>query len=330
MSAAISTADLIASAVTLAIRWARDESHGYDQTLRWGPNYDCSSFLISIWEAMGVLVQKAGATYTGNMVQAFLRCGFKNVTNSVNLATGAGLQPGDVLVWHGQGNNGHTAMYIGNGQIVHAAGNEFGGATGGQAGDQTGREICVAPYFNSAKNPWQVVLRYAPDAAPPSESTSKPSSKGLYIVKPGDSLWKIADVQLGDFTRWEEIKSLNNLQDTVIHPGDELKLPSRSNLNTPGDDSSATTSPSNQPPTDTADGVSVVLPVLAEGDTGPVVRSLQALLLNANIDVGICGVDGEYGNDTWTAVCDFQRAHGLLITGKTDGNTWPLLLGARG
>ena len=50
---------------------------------------------------------------------------------------GSVLKAGDVLLNEAH----HTAMYIGNGQIVHASGNEHGGATGGLSGDQTGRVL---------------------------------------------------------------------------------------------------------------------------------------------------------------------------------------------
>ena len=29
---------------------ATDDSHGYDQSARWGPDYDCSSAVITAWE----------------------------------------------------------------------------------------------------------------------------------------------------------------------------------------------------------------------------------------------------------------------------------------
>ena len=145
----------IEKAVTWALQIAQDPVHGYDQTRRWGPDYDCSSLMISAWQQAGVPVKDAGATYTGNMLPAFLRCGFEDITAEVNLSTGAGLQRGDVLlnVQH------HTAMCIGSGKIVHASINERGGATGGKSGDQTGREICVRSYYKYSKG-WDKVLRY--------------------------------------------------------------------------------------------------------------------------------------------------------------------------
>lgn len=140
-----------------AISWmedyANDDSHGYDQANRWGPDYDCSSAVISAWENAGVKVKTGGATYTGNMYAVFVKNGFKDVTKSVNLQTGAGLKRGDVLLNH----ICHTAMYCGNGKEVEASINEFGCVTGGRVGDQTGREFAINPYRNY---PWDCVLRY--------------------------------------------------------------------------------------------------------------------------------------------------------------------------
>lgn len=143
----------IDGAVAWAVAIANNPAHGYDQTNRWGPDYDCSSLVISAWESVGVAVREAGASYTGNMRQAFLLCGFRDVIGSVDLATGIGLQPGDVLL----NDAAHTAMVTGNGRIVAARINEHGKATGGESGDQTGREICQQSYYNY---PWDAVLRY--------------------------------------------------------------------------------------------------------------------------------------------------------------------------
>ena len=90
--------ETIDKAVDWALAAARDDSHGYDQEKRWGPDYDCSSFVITAWQQAGVPVRTEGASYTGNMRAVFLRCSFRDVTAQVNLATGKGLQKGDVLL----------------------------------------------------------------------------------------------------------------------------------------------------------------------------------------------------------------------------------------
>lgn len=145
----------MSNVIQSAVAWARgiaaDASHGYDQANRWGPDYDCSSFVISAYKAAGVPL---ACTYTGDMRGDMLRCGFAVVSSAaVDLATGAGLEAGDVLLNYAH----HTALYIGGGRIVQASINERGGVTGGAPGDQTGREIAERAYYNY---PWDCVLRY--------------------------------------------------------------------------------------------------------------------------------------------------------------------------
>lgn len=158
----------IENATQWMINLANDNSHGYDQTNRWGPNYDCSSAIITAWQQAGVPVKTNGATYTGNMKSVFLRTGFSEVISQIVLSNGSNLKRGDVLL----NESSHTAMYIGNGQIVHASINEFGGTTGGQSGDQNGQEICIRSYYNK---PWNSILRYKEGGTP------DPTPSGSYI-----------------------------------------------------------------------------------------------------------------------------------------------------
>lgn len=146
--------DVIKKAVEYAVGIANDNSHGYDQIHRWGDDdYDCSALVIESWEEAGVPVKTKGATYTGNMKKVFLANGFEEVISRVNITNGNGLQYGDVLLKEGS----HVAMFIGNGQIVHASINENGKTTNGKDGDQTGKEICIRSYYNK---PWNSILRY--------------------------------------------------------------------------------------------------------------------------------------------------------------------------
>lgn len=146
--------EVIHKAVKWAYDIANDPKHGYDQILRWGNDYDCSSFVISAYENAGVPLREKGATYTGNMREVMLKNGFEDVTRIVNFARGTGLLYGDVLlnVKH------HTAIYAGNGLEIEASINENRRTTGGLTGDQTGKEILIRNYRDY---PWNYCLRFA-------------------------------------------------------------------------------------------------------------------------------------------------------------------------
>ena len=140
----------VGTTVNGALDWAKatakDNSHGYSQQTRWGnPNYDCSSFVISSYEAAGIKVKEAGASYTGNMRNAFVKSGFKWIPGTPDVNS---LKPGDVLLNEGT----HTEMYIGDGKMIGAHGN-----SDGRDGDSGGNEISITKYSN--KN-WDGVLRY--------------------------------------------------------------------------------------------------------------------------------------------------------------------------
>ena len=145
------------SVVEDAIQWcimiANDETHGYDQENRTGPDYDCSSLMYTAFINAGVQLGRIGSTAT--MHDDF------DSTNGFQLIyiddDGADIDVpirGDVL-WR----RGHTELYLGNYQTVGAHNNEFGGIMGGQTGDQTGDEISVRPWNGRG---YTELFRYTP------------------------------------------------------------------------------------------------------------------------------------------------------------------------
>lgn len=168
---------VIDKAVQWAVDIANDNSHGYDQGSRWGPDYDCSSFVISAFEYAGAGTKSAGATYTGDMKRVFKKCGFADVTKSINLNSGAGTKKGDVLL----NEKYHTALVIeAGGKLVHASINEKGEVKGGKKGDQTGSEICVRSYYNK---PWNYVLRYIGTGAGGTSTETTSAAEGTDAAK---------------------------------------------------------------------------------------------------------------------------------------------------
>ena len=145
---------VVASAINWAVGIANDNSHGYSQGTRWGPDYDCSSLVISAYDQAGVPVKNAGASYTGDMRRAFLSCGFQELTGSEYTSSCDKLIAGDVCLNESK----HVEMYIGNGQNVGAHSSYEGSGLYGATGDASGREIRVDNWYDDN---WNVVLRYA-------------------------------------------------------------------------------------------------------------------------------------------------------------------------
>ena len=137
-------------ALNWALETAKDDTHGYSQLMRWGPDYDCSSFIISAYEQAGLKLKEAGASYTGNMKATFLRRGFIALPDlPVN-----SLVPGDVLL----NEQHHAVMFIGNGKVVAARSSDGFPLSG----DQSSKEICIQDYYDWPDGGWDCILRYGP------------------------------------------------------------------------------------------------------------------------------------------------------------------------
>ena len=142
----------VEDAVLWAIDIANDDSHGYDQATRdGGVDFDCSSLTSWAFRVGGGfnIPTPSPATYT--MITPFENAGFTWYSGMGN--DSSQLYRGDILL----NIQNHVAIYIGDGQLVEACINEFGGITGGQPGDQTGQEIRVGGFYSF---PWDGVLRY--------------------------------------------------------------------------------------------------------------------------------------------------------------------------
>lgn len=142
---------VIESAVNWAMAICADDSHGYSQSNRWGPDYDCSSFTISAFEQAGVQLKENGASYTGNMKQACLKCGFE-VVDGWDRTTTAGLEKGDILLNEAN----HVCLYIGGGKVANASSDRGHPETG----DQDSTEIYITDFYVYPHGGWDCALRY--------------------------------------------------------------------------------------------------------------------------------------------------------------------------
>lgn len=140
----------IIKSVNWAISMANDNTHGYDQTHRNGPDYDCSSLVGTALHEGGYNISPR--SWTGNLEQQLVNAGFKPCKKP--------WRAGDVHLKVGK----HVCMSIDENRIVEASINERGGITGGKTGDQTGKEIWIHDYYTYSGG-WDYHFR-APDAVP--------------------------------------------------------------------------------------------------------------------------------------------------------------------
>lgn len=148
-------------AVQKAIEMANDPQYGYNNdngANRWGPDYDCISFLQTAWKAAGVNIVSSGSAsfHTGCK-----NAGFIDITDQVDVNTGAGTRRGDIWVKYYR----HAAMMVSSTEMVEAYYNELYTGSGGEAGDQlqeqgkSPEEIGINPWRPHSET-WDYVFRY--------------------------------------------------------------------------------------------------------------------------------------------------------------------------
>lgn len=73
---------------------------------------------------------------------------------------------------------------------------------------------------------------------------------------------------------------------------------------------------------------SVRLPLLKNGSEGAAVKSMQQLLLAKGYKMPKYGADGDFGEETETALKAYQKANNLEVDGKCGAKTWTALITA--
>lgn len=155
--------NVIETAIAWATGIANDNTHGYSQANRYGPDYDCSSLVTTAFRNAGINVPYD--CNTRNMKDRFVNAGFVWIPASSipNFpSSSANLKRGDILL-----KSGHTELYIGNNQNIGAHDN-YNGIPGGIGGGKKwsdgykayrygADEIDVCKYWNGS---WTGVLRY--------------------------------------------------------------------------------------------------------------------------------------------------------------------------
>jgi len=293
-------AQVIDKAVAWLIDLATDNSHGYSQSNRWGPDYDCSSSTIQAFREAGLKLD--GATYTGNMKNVFINEGFKAIRYSKNIVP----QKGDIFL----NELHHVVVYIGEGKVVTASSSETGGKTG-KTGDQTGKEIYIRDFYIPKNYMWDYILRYVEDE---DISTSNPYKEPTSLLSIGSTgvgcywlQWELneagASLQLdGDFGKLTK-QSLMDFQKAVGIEVDGILGPiSRQKLK---ENKSKVIGVKPKNPYSHNNKL-----ILKKGSKNESVKWLQ-WELNQRGNYGLA-IDGSFGPATSKALADWQSKNGLV------------------
>lgn len=183
---AAAAADLEA-ALAWAVGIANDDSHGYSQTARSGPDYDCSSYVFFALQAGGFEVGSKPFN-TRTMRGILCETGFQWLSWAESGGL-SGLQRGDILLKEGE----HTEFYLGDGKCAAAADKEHG--------------ILIEKFWGSSY--WDGLLRRqaAPAETQPVQQTEPPgqltiryhvnggtiSGSTLYFADPTGLIFSRAD-----------------------------------------------------------------------------------------------------------------------------------------
>ena len=222
------------------------------------------------------------------------------------------LKKGDVLLAHND-NRKHTAIYLGDGQIVHASLNEKGTIKGGKVGDQTGKEICIGSNYGE----WDFVLRY-PDER----------------VATAAALWAVGIANddthgYDQVNRWgSEYKPSDfDCSSLVISAFEKQGLPIKKNGGTYTGNMRDAFKRCGFIEVSNMIICSVELPEVYQGDKGEAVKSMQTLLKLRGYDCG--AIDGDYGKKTRAALDRFQKNSKPPLTpldGVCGRGTWRALI----
>lgn len=238
----------------------KNDNIGYGQgdrntlnTLAKAVNYDlskvgkCNCDCSSLQNVCAVASGAAGVTYgsngwtTSTMKAALQKAGYKIITDRAYLDSAAYCVRGAIYVKA----SSHTVCGLDNGAQYQKTLEKAGLANGTQqasgnaaAGSASSAEqvYTVQPGDTLSKiaakygTTYQKLASYNGIANPNIINVGQKiripgSGVKTYTVKKGDSLWAIAAAQLGDGSRYNEIKVMNGLKSDTIHAGQTLKLP---------------------------------------------------------------------------------------------------------
>lgn len=246
-------------------------------------------------------------------------------------------------------------------RIGHASIDEHGKITGGTAGDQNGKEVCIRSWYNGG---WEFLARaknsdVAEKIATACEAGCANSNIGYdqgqrntlndQAKKAGYDLSEIDTACETDCSAFISVCVLaagvkiaypgnlpttRTLKSVLKKTGEFEILIDNKYLNSTDflrrGDILCKAGSHAVIVLDSGTGVEMtgnLFPVLKKGSKGPTVKALQILLEGYGFFCGTWGADGDFGCATETALKSFQKAKGLTQNGQAGEEVWKRLLG---
>lgn len=187
-----------------------DKKHGYSQSNRYGPDYDCSSSIMSSLKHGGKFDVPVKGVNTASMKKYLEKIGYKVVSNSEKP------QKNDIKLRPATSKRGgHVVMFRSSTMVM-----EFSSSRGHkEKGDQTGTESWCHKWNADRNGDFTYTLRYN---ATGKKYKPKKSTSVKYTVKKGDTLSGIAKKYK---TTVSHLGSINKIKDfNKIYIGQVLKI----------------------------------------------------------------------------------------------------------
>jgi len=187
-----------------------DKKHGYSQENRYGPDYDCSSSIMTSLRLGGKFDVPVKGVNTASMKKYLEKIGYKVVSNTEKP------QKNDIKLRPATAKRGgHVVIFRSSTMVM-----EFSSSRGHhEKGDQTGTESWCHKWDSKRNGDFTYTLRYKPTAK---KEPAKKSTGEKYTVKKGDTLSGIARKYK---TTVSHLGNINNIKDfNKIYVGQVLKI----------------------------------------------------------------------------------------------------------
>jgi LysM repeat protein len=187
-----------------------NKAHGYSQANRYGPDYDCSSSIMTSLRLGGKFDVPVKGVNTASMKKYLEKIGYKVVSNNEKP------QKNDIKLRPATAKRGgHVVMFRSSTMVM-----EFSSSRGHkEKGDQTGTESWCHKWDTKRNGDFTYTFRYKPTAK---KEPAKKSTGVKYTVKKGDTLSGIAKKYKTTVSHLGTINHIKNYN--KIYVGQVLKI----------------------------------------------------------------------------------------------------------